>query len=228
MNESLSIQRRVSARIPTATGEFQLVLYTNNRDNKEHMALVKGDVNKKQGVLSRIHSECFTGDVLGSRRCDCGEQLQMAMERVDQEGQGVIIYLRQEGRGIGLLEKLRAYNLQDGGLDTIDANLALGHEADQRDYAMAVAILEDLGVQSVRLITNNPDKIMDLEQRGMPVVERVSSVTTVYEDNAAYLLTKAQRMNHLLDVQFVTARVSETQPENGHSHGHTYTNGRQH
>jgi 3,4-dihydroxy 2-butanone 4-phosphate synthase/GTP cyclohydrolase II len=227
MNESLIIQRRVSARIPTAAGEFQMVLYTNNHDSKEHLALVKGDVTKKQAVMARIHSECFTGDVLGSQRCDCGEQLQMAMEHIDQEGQGVIVYLRQEGRGIGLLEKLRAYNLQDDGLDTIDANLALGHESDQRDYAMAAAILEDLGVISVRLMTNNPDKIIDLEQRGIPVVERISLVTTVYKDNAAYLLTKAQRMNHLLDVQFMTARVVDSLPENGHRNGHTYTNGRQ-
>jgi 3,4-dihydroxy 2-butanone 4-phosphate synthase/GTP cyclohydrolase II len=230
MNEPLIIHRKVSARIPTAAGEFQMVLYTNNRDNKEHLALVKGNVYCQQNVLARVHSECFTGDVFGSQRCDCGEQLQMAMDRINQAGQGVIIYLRQEGRGIGLLEKLRAYNLQDGGLDTIDANLALGHESDTRDYSMAVAILEDLGVQSVRLMTNNPDKILDLERGGIPVIERVPLVTTVYKDNAAYLLTKAQRMHHLLDVQFVTPRVMNDVPKNGHHHGnvHTFKNGKQH
>ena len=147
----------------------------------------------------RIHSECFTGDVLGSRRCDCGEQLHRAMELIAMEGQGVIIYLRQEGRGIGLKEKLRAYNLQDDGLDTVDANLALGHAADARDYSMASAILEDLGVASVRLMTNNPDKIEELVKLGIEVTERVALETTVYPDNAAYLLTKVQRMNHLLD-----------------------------
>lgn len=228
MNEPLIIQRSVSARIPTAAGEFQLVLYTNNYDNKEHLALVKGDVHGQAGVLARIHSECFTGDVLGSRRCDCGEQLQMAMEQINHEGRGVIVYLRQEGRGIGLLEKLRAYNLQDEGLDTIDANLALGHEADQRDYAMAAAILEDLGVRSLRLMTNNPDKIIDLEHRGIPVEERIAMVTTVYKDNAAYLLTKAQRMNHLLDVQFMTARAVDMLADNLNGSGQAYSNGRQH
>ena len=222
MNEPLIIHRKVSARIPTAAGEFQMVLYTNNHDNKEHLALVKGNLHRQQGVLARVHSECFTGDVFGSQRCDCGEQLQMAMDRIDQAGQGVIIYLRQEGRGIGLLEKLRAYNLQDGGLDTIDANLALGHESDTRDYSMAVAILADLGVQSVRLMTNNPDKILDLERGGIPVIERIPLVTTVYKDNAAYLKTKAQRMHHLLDVQFVTAQVMNEVPKNGHHHGNVY------
>jgi GTP cyclohydrolase II len=230
MNKPLIIQRRVSARVPTAAGEFQLVLYTNNQDNKEHLALVKGNVFQQHSVLARIHSECFTGDVFGSQRCDCGEQLQMAMERIDLAGQGVIVYLRQEGRGIGLLEKLRAYNLQDGGLDTIDANLALGHESDTRDYSMAVAILEDLGVQSVRLMTNNPDKIMDLERGGIAVTERIPLVTTVYKDNAAYLLTKAQRMNHLLDIQMMTARVLVPVPVNGlrSGNGRPYKNGKQH
>jgi GTP cyclohydrolase II len=225
-NKALAIQRRVTARIPTQHGEFQLVLYTNNQDNKEHLALVKGNLDGQTAVLARIHSECFTGDVLGSQRCDCGEQLDMAMDRINQEGQGVIVYLRQEGRGIGLLEKLRAYNLQDDGLDTLDANLALGHQADQRDYGMAVAILKDLGVKSARLITNNPDKILDLEQGGIPVVERIVLATTVYKDNAAYLLTKAKRMNHLLDVEFVTARVSDHPTENGHINGHGHPPGR--
>jgi GTP cyclohydrolase II len=199
MDGELNINRAACARIPTAAGAFQLCVYENNRDDKEHLAIVMGDVYEQESVLVRIHSECFTGDVLGSRRCDCGEQLRRAMELVAVEGQGIIIYLRQEGRGIGLKEKLRAYNLQDDGLDTVDANLALGHAADARDYSMASAILEDLGIASVRLMTNNPDKIDDLVKLGIHVTERVALETTVYPDNAAYLLTKVQRMNHLLD-----------------------------
>ena len=196
----LLIQRTVCARIPTGAGAFDLCLYTNNQDDKEHLALVKGDVEGKSAVLVRIHSECFTGDVLGSRRCDCGEQLNNALQMIALEDRGVIVYLRQEGRGIGLLEKLRAYNLQDQGLDTVDANLALGHAIDDRDYRMAVAILNDLGVQSVRLMTNNPAKITDLEQRGLMVAERIPLVPTVYADNDSYLLAKAQRMHHLINL----------------------------
>jgi GTP cyclohydrolase II len=199
MDGELHIKREVCARIPTSAGSFQLCVYENDRDDKEHMALIMGDVEEQEGVLVRIHSECFTGDVLGSRRCDCGEQLQRSMELLAEAQQGVVIYLRQEGRGIGLSEKLRAYNLQDDGLDTVDANLALGHAVDLRDYRMAAAILEDLGIKSVRLMTNNPEKIQELQKLGVDVVERVALEATVYPDNAAYLQTKAQRMNHLLD-----------------------------
>jgi 3,4-dihydroxy 2-butanone 4-phosphate synthase / GTP cyclohydrolase II len=200
MNTEKKIRRQVSARIPTDQGEFSLVLYSNGKDNKEHMALVKGDLEERTSVLVRIHSECFTGDVLGSHRCDCGEQLHNAMELIASEGSGVVIYLRQEGRGIGLVEKLRAYNLQDEGMDTVDANLALGHAADSRDYSMAVEILKDLGIESVRLITNNPDKVHELEERGIRVEERIGLVPTVYADNYSYLLTKAQRMNHQISL----------------------------
>lgn len=200
MDNALSIERVVSARIPTELGEYTLCLYINNQDDKEHLALVKGEVSGQRGVLARIHSECFTGDVLGSRRCDCGEQLHRAMERIAMEDCGIIIYLRQEGRGIGLREKLRAYNLQDGGLDTVDANLALGHPIDDRDYGIAAAILQDLGVQSVRLMTNNPAKISDLEQKGIQIEERIPLLPTVYDENYDYLLAKVQRMNHLLNL----------------------------
>jgi GTP cyclohydrolase II len=200
MTDNLTIHRAVCARVPTGVGEFQLCLYTNNRDNKEHLALINGDVEDQHSVLVRVHSECFTGDVLGSQRCDCGEQLRRAMELIALEGRGVIVYLRQEGRGIGLAEKLRAYNLQDTGLDTVDANLALGHPVDERDYSMATAILKDLGVQSVRMITNNPQKITEMEIRGIKVEERIATLPTVYADNAAYLLTKIQRMNHLFNM----------------------------
>lgn len=196
----LRVERKVGARIPTAAGEFQLYLYTTNRDEKEHLALVMGEVQGKSNLLVRVHSECFTGDVLGSRRCDCGEQLHGAMRRIAQAGEGVLIYLRQEGRGIGLLDKLRAYNLQDQGYDTVEANLALGHKEDEREYSIAACILEDLGVRSVHLLTNNPLKIEHLQQLGVPVLERVPLQAPMNSENASYLFAKALRMNHLLDL----------------------------
>ncbi|MEJ2672041.1 MAG: GTP cyclohydrolase II, partial [Deltaproteobacteria bacterium] len=165
---------------------------------KEHLALVRGQVNGRRNVLVRLHSECFTGDVLGSRRCDCGEQLQLAMRRIAEAGAGVILYLRQEGRGIGLLNKLKAYNLQDIGYDTVDANLLLGHEEDEREYSVAAQILRDLGVRSIRLLTNNPRKIESLDELGVEVTDRVPLQGVVHADNAAYLFTKARRMQHLL------------------------------
>ena len=149
----VSIENKVQTRIPTKHGEFILHYFTNSLDDKEHIAFVKGDVANKQDVPVRIHSECFTGDVLGSRRCDCGEQLDMALKIIDQASLGVLIYLRQEGRGIGLLQKLHAYNLQDQGLDTVDANIQLGHLADERQYDIAALILQDLQVKSIALIT---------------------------------------------------------------------------
>ena len=194
------IVRRVSARLPTDLGEFQLYLYTSDLDQKEHLALVMGDLQGQSHVLTRVHSECFTGDVLGSRRCDCGEQLRYAMQAIAATGSGVIVYLRQEGRGIGLLDKLRAYNLQDQGYDTVEANLLLGHQVDERDYTMAAGILADLGVQSIRLLTNNPVKINRLQELGVQVTERVPVESTVNADNYQYLFTKAQRMHHLLDL----------------------------
>ena len=198
--EELIIERAVAARIPTDVGEFQLCLFTNNQDDKEHLAFVMGDVEGKENVLVRVHSECFTGDVLGSRRCDCGDQLHQAMRQIAATGEGVLIYLRQEGRGIGLLDKLRAYNLQDQGYDTVDANLLLGHQADERDYTVAARILENLGIRSIRLLTNNPSKISHLLQLGVRVNERVPVEAAIYADNANYLFTKVQRMEHLLSL----------------------------
>ena len=189
-----------AARIPTPDGEFQLIHFHNNWDTKEHLALVMGDVTGSQGVLVRVHSECFTGDVLGSQRCDCGEQLAAAMRAIATEGSGVIVYLRQEGRGIGLAEKLRAYNLQDQGYDTVDANLLLGHQADERDYTPAVLILQALDVRSIRLLTNNPAKVESLESQHLPVVQRVPMQPSVNQENAAYLSAKMRRMRHLLDL----------------------------
>ncbi len=193
--------RMTRTRIPTEHGDFQLCFYSNTLDSKEHLALYMGDLSSVESVLVRVHSECFTGDVLGSRRCDCGEQLDRSLAMVAAAGVGVVIYLRQEGRGIGLLEKLRAYNLQDQGYDTVDANLMLGHGADERDYSLAALILEDLGVPSVRLMTNNPAKILALEAAGITVSERVSLAVNANFDNADYLLTKAQRMDHLLPLK---------------------------
>ena len=198
--DNLKIKKATCARIPTATGEFKLRLYANNQDDKEHLALVLGEVKDQQDVLVRVHSECFTGDVLGSLRCDCGEQLQQAMRLIAEEGQGVLVYLRQEGRGIRLADKLRAYNLQDMGYDTVEANLMLGHQADERDYSIAALILKDLGIRSVRLLTNNPRKIEGLQQLNLPVTVRVPLHPQVNAENAGYLMTKFQRMNHLLNL----------------------------
>ena len=201
--KNLNLKKLVTTRIPTEEGSFQLSLYDNDNDHKEHMALIYGDVQGKD-VLVRVHSECFTGDVLGSQRCDCGPQLHYAMDAVASEGRGIILYLRQEGRGIGLAEKLRAYNLQDQGFDTVDANLELGHQADEREYDVAVAILKDLDVESVRLLTNNPTKIEGLTELGMPVSERVPILIQPNDENIHYLSTKAERMRHL----FAFDRVS--------------------
>lgn len=202
------VHRQVRSRIPTREGDFQLSLYTSEEDEKEHLAMVLGQVRGKEDILVRVHSECFTGDVLGSLRCDCGDQLNRAMEKIALAGQGVVIYLRQEGRGIGLLDKLRAYNLQDQGYDTVDANLALGHQADERDYSIAAGILDDLGIKSMQLMTNNPLKIEALRGAGIPVNKRVPLETDVNLENADYLLTKAKRMQHLLNLNLIPNRVA--------------------
>ena len=204
--KKVKIERAVCARIPTDQGEFQLCLYLNNQDNKEHLALILGDVTGKEDVIVRVHSECFTGDVLGSRRCDCGEQLNTALWQIAEAKSGVLIYLRQEGRGIGLLNKLRAYNLQDEGYDTVEANLLLGHQADERDYTIAAKILSDLQVKSIQLLTNNPTKITHLQELGVIVKKRIPVEPTIYEDNAYYLFTKVQRMDHLLNLDGWSAR----------------------
>jgi GTP cyclohydrolase II len=209
-----SVSRKACARIPTEFGDFQLCYYSNNVDTKEHLAFFMGDIGGSEPVLVRVHSECFTGDVMGSRRCDCGEQLKHAMALVAAAGRGVVLYLRQEGRGIGLLEKLRAYNLQDQGYDTVDANLMLGHEADERDYTLAACILADLGVQQVRLMTNNPSKIVALKNQGVSVVERVPVEIPANTDNAGYLLTKLKRMDHQLHLEPAAGDARDIQPAN--------------
>ena len=191
----------VVANMPTDSGTFKIVGFDNLIDGKEHIALVKGDVAGKENVTVRIHSECFTGDILGSLRCDCGSQLKTAMRRIDRLGEGVVLYLRQEGRGIGLLNKLRAYNLQEEGMDTLDANLHLGFGADMRDYAVAAQMLKALGVKSIKLLTNNPLKINGLEEYGIPVVEREEIEIEHNKVNKIYLKTKKERMGHLLKIK---------------------------
>ncbi|MGR9107416.1 MAG: GTP cyclohydrolase II [Gammaproteobacteria bacterium] len=199
-----SIQPQISSivrtRIPTEFGEFMLHYYGNTVDDKEHVALVKGDVCGQAGVPVRIHSECFTGDVLGSTRCDCRDQLHSSMSVIGNSDCGILVYLRQEGRGIGLLEKLKAYNLQDQGFDTVDANIELGHRADERNYALAALILKDLKVRSVKIMTNNPNKISELGELGIQVDERIPIEVGHHDENANYLRTKVEKMAHMLSL----------------------------
>jgi GTP cyclohydrolase II len=175
-------------------------LFTSNFDDKEQLAFVMGDIRDKDNVLLRVHSECFTGDVLGSVRCDCGEQLDHALQMISHARRGVVLYLRQEGRGIGLLDKLRAYNLQDEGLDTVEANLKLGHQADERDYTLAALMIRDLGIRSVNLVTNNPKKISELRGLGIVVRQRTPIEVPPRPENIVYLDTKARRMDHILQL----------------------------
>jgi 3,4-dihydroxy 2-butanone 4-phosphate synthase/GTP cyclohydrolase II len=195
-----AFQHLVGARLPTEYGEFQIHLYSNRDEDKEHIALVMGEVGDDEPVLVRVHSQCLTGEIFASRRCDCGEQLDKSLQLIAERGRGVLLYMQQEGRGIGLADKLRAYNLQDEGMDTVDANLALGHQADARHYDSAALMLSDLGVRKIALLTNNPAKIEELQKLGIEVVERVPLVVEVNPENERYLLTKAERMKHLLDL----------------------------
>jgi 3,4-dihydroxy 2-butanone 4-phosphate synthase / GTP cyclohydrolase II len=192
------VERVESIQLPTDYGDFQLILYRSTLDGQNHLALVKGDVAGKKNVLVRVHSECLTGDVFGSRRCDCGPQLHQAMRQIAEAGQGVIVYMRQEGRGIGLAPKIRAYKLQENGLDTVDANLRLGYPMDLREYGLGAQILVDLGVKRIRLLTNNPKKIVGLEGYGLEIVEQVPIRVKANPHNKRYLETKRTRLGHLI------------------------------
>ncbi len=196
-----SLVRRVAVtKLPTSYGsDFTAILYANDIDGLNHIALVKGDIRPDDDVLVRVHSECLTGDVFGSLRCDCGEQLHHAMEIIDKEGKGVILYMRQEGRGIGIEGKLKAYELQDKGKDTVEANLALGYKADLRDYGVGAQILRDIGVRKMRLLTNNPKKIIGLEGYGLDVVARVPIETHPHAKNIHYLKVKKAKLGHILE-----------------------------
>jgi len=196
-NEKL-IEKITETVIPTNYGNFRLILYGSNIDKFYHIALVMGDVNSESPILVRAHSECLTGDVFGSLRCDCGNQLQKAMEMIRDEGRGIILYMGQEGRGIGLVNKLRAYSLQDQGMDTVEANQALGFPADLRDYGIGAQILVDLGVKKIRLLTNNPRKIVGLEGYGLEVIERVSLKIPHNPSNENYIKTKKEKLGHIL------------------------------
>jgi len=193
------VHRAATASLPTAYGVFTAIVYENDVDDHQHLALVKGEINPEEEILVRVHSECLTGDVFASMRCDCGDQLIAAMEKVQAEGRGIILYMHQEGRGIGLINKLKAYMLQDQGKDTVEANEILGFKPDLRDYGVGAQILADLGVRKMRLLTNNPRKIIGLEGYGLTVVERVSLEISPNPANIKYLKTKCAKLGHLIE-----------------------------
>lgn len=206
-NNNISIREAndipADASLPTEFGKFRIRVFHEQATNLDHVALTLGDMIGPDPVLVRIHSECLTGDAFGSLRCDCGPQLKSAMERIHEAGWGCVVYLRQEGRGIGLREKIKAYHLQDEGVDTLDANIMLGHPADARDYRIAAEILKAINITSVSLLTNNPDKVEQMNNLGIEVVDQLPLIVGVGADNVGYLSTKAQRMGHSIDIDSI-------------------------
>jgi GTP cyclohydrolase II len=200
-NDKVCVRIVAMAELPTRFGDFHIVAFENNRDGKEHVAITKGDVIGAENVPVRLHSECLTGDVMGSLRCDCRDQLEAALKTIGQMERGMVLYLRQEGRGIGLINKIRAYSLQDEGLDTVEANLALGFRDDERDYAVAAHMLMSLKIQSIQLMTNNPKKMNQLTRYGIHVTGRIPHIMPPNEHNRFYLETKAAKSGHLIDFQ---------------------------
>ncbi len=198
VTDECCVQLVAVADLPSRFGEFQIAGFVSPCDGKEHTAIIRGDIVGKEGVVTRVHSECLTGDVMGSQRCDCRDQLQDSLKIIENEGTGVVLYLRQEGRDIGLTEKIKAYALQDEGLDTIDANIHLGYQPDERDYGIAANILNNLHIKSIKLLTNNPEKIKQLTDAGIKIIERLPLITEPTEFSKAYIETKAKRSGHLL------------------------------
>ena len=211
------VERVTVTRMPTKYGDFTAYGFVNKINGEHHVALVKGEVGDGKDVLCRVHSECLTGDTFGSLRCDCGQQFAAAMTQIEEEGRGILLYMRQEGRGIGLINKLRAYELQERGMDTLEANLALGFKGDQREYYTGAQILKDLGVKSIRLLTNNPDKVYQLSEFGMEIVERVPIQVEATAHDLFYLKTKQQRMGHILNFENqrnpLSAQINERMPQ---------------
>lgn len=198
-NEKL-VNCEVKVNMPTKYGDFKAYGYVNKLNGEHHVALVKGDIGNGESILCRVHSECLTGDVFGSLRCDCGDQFDAAMKQIDEEGRGILLYMRQEGRGIGLINKLKAYSLQEQGLDTLDANLALGFEGDMREYYIGAQILKDLGIKTMRLLTNNPDKVYQLSDFGIEIIDRIPIEIEANKYDMDYLMTKKNKMGHILNI----------------------------
>jgi GTP cyclohydrolase II len=208
--DNICVRIEAVAELPTRFGDFHIVAFWNNRDAKEHVAIIKGDIIGGEDVPVRMHSECLTGDVMGSLRCDCRDQLEAALKMIGQLDKGIVLYLRQEGRGIGLINKIRAYSLQDMGLDTVEANLALGFRDDERDYAVAAHMLKSLKVNSINLITNNPNKVDQLTQYGINVTDRIPHIMETNEHNRFYLETKAAKSGHFIDFSGKPHLVEQT------------------